>query len=287
MARGQQRRQEDTERVAGVRRGATRRPAPRAGMRPMERLRWLAVWAFKVVACWMVACIGLVVLLRFVPLPVSMVMLEKWGYGLVTGEPMALQHDWVPMEQISNNARLAVIASEDQKFPDHYGFDVDQIVKAIDARLAGERLRGASTISQQTAKNVFLWNGRSWVRKGLEVWFTILIEVIWPKERILEVYLNVAEWGPGVFGVEAAAEHHFNTDAANLSAYQASLLAAVLPNPIRFNAGKPSAYIQRRASWTRRQMNNLGMGYLKRLEQPRGWLSWDLLPSLKELSPAH
>ena len=176
-------------------------------MRPMERLRWLAVWAFKVVACWMVACIGLVVLLRFVPLPVSMVMLEKWGYGLVTGEPMALQHDWVPMEQISNNARLAVNASEDQKFPDHYGFDVDQIVKAIDARLAGERLRGASTISQQTAKNVFLWNGRSWVRKGLEVWFTILIEMIWPKERILEVYLNVAEWGPGVFGVEAAAEH--------------------------------------------------------------------------------
>ncbi|MDA5563044.1 monofunctional biosynthetic peptidoglycan transglycosylase [Cobetia sp. MMG027] len=284
MARTQGQKTRDGQ---SARRGATRRPAASVKMRPMERLRWLATWAIKVLGCWMVACIGLVVLLRFVPLPVSMVMLEKWGYSLVSGAPMALQHDWVPMEKISRNARLAVIASEDQKFPDHYGFDVDQIVKAIDARLAGERLRGASTISQQTAKNVFLWNGRSWVRKGLEVWFTILIEVIWPKERILEVYLNVAEWGPGVFGVEAAAVHHFNTDATNLSAYQASLLAAVLPNPIRFNAGKPSAYIQRRASWTRRQMNNLGMGYLKRLEQPRGWLSWDLLPSLKELSPAH
>lgn len=255
-------------------------------MRPLERMRWLLLWALKITGCWMAACIGIVVLLRFMPLPLSMVMVEKWSFAMASGEPMTLQHDWVSASHISDNARLAVIASEDQKFPDHYGFDVDQIVKAIDARMAGERLRGASTISQQTAKNVFLWNGRSWVRKGLEVWFTILIEVIWPKERILEVYLNVAEWGPGVFGVEAAAQHHFNTTAENLTAYQASLLAAVLPNPIRFNAGKPSAYIQRRASWTRRQMNNLGMGYLKRLDQSRGWLSWELLPSLKELSPA-
>lgn len=158
------------------------------------------------------------------------------------GNTVRLDYRWTPWTRIAKHAGLAVIAAEDQHFPTHHGFDVESIQQAIDAHEKGERLRGASTISQQVAKNVFLWSGRSFVRKGLEAHFTVLIELMWPKRRILEVYLNVAEMGPGVFGVEAASQRHFRKPASKLTASEAALLAAVLPNPIRLRANRPSAY---------------------------------------------
>jgi len=154
--------------------------------------------------------------------------------------------------------RLAAVAAEDQQFIVHHGFDVEAIRKAIEHNAKGGSVRGASTISQQTAKNLFLWTGRSWLRKGLEVWFTVLIELTWSKSRILTVYLNSAEFDRGVYGVEAAARHHFGTSAAQLSTRQAALLAAVLPSPLRYDASHPSAYVASRASWIQRQMRQLG-----------------------------
>ncbi|MEO7200282.1 MAG: monofunctional biosynthetic peptidoglycan transglycosylase, partial [Dokdonella sp.] len=153
---------------------------------------------------------------------------------------------------------IAVVASEDQRFPQHRGFDVDAIRDALAAADDGERLRGASTISQQVAKNLFLWGGRSYVRKGLEVWFTALIETLWTKQRILEVYLNIAEFGDGIYGAQAASQQHFGRPATELSSHQAALLAAVLPSPKRLHAKRPSAYVQKRAAWIERQMRQLG-----------------------------
>ncbi len=153
---------------------------------------------------------------------------------------------------------LAVIASEDQRFADHHGFDLDSIQDAVEDHERGRRLRGASTISQQVAKNVFLWPGRSFVRKGLEAYFTVLIEALWPKRRILEVYLNVAEFGDGLFGVEAASQRYFKKPASRLSLEEAAVLAAVLPNPHRLRAGRPSAYVEERRDWILRQMDQLG-----------------------------
>jgi len=173
---------------------------------------------------------------------------------------------WVPYEQIAAAAPLATIAGEDQKFPDHYGFDIEQMEKAWSAHNRGKRLRGASTISQQVAKNLFLWSGRSYVRKGLEVWFTLLIETLWSKQRILEVHLNIVEYGSGLYGVEAASRVYFGRPAAKLSWSQAALLAAVLPNPHRFKVNKPSAYVYRRQAWILDQMRGLGgTEYLKSL----------------------
>lgn len=168
-----------------------------------------------------------------------------------------LQHHWVPFEQISAAMKQAVVAAEDQKFPDHYGFDTVAIEKALEYNSKGRKVRGASTISQQTAKNVFLWTGRSWFRKGLELVFTSLIEVCWGKERILEVYLNSVEFGPGVFGVEAAAQKFFKRPASKLSRHQAALLAAVLPNPLRFKVQSPSPYVFKRQQWILKQMRQL------------------------------
>jgi monofunctional biosynthetic peptidoglycan transglycosylase len=166
---------------------------------------------------------------------------------------------------VSPYVPLAMVAGEDQKFPFHHGFDVDAIQDAIDAADDGKRLRGASTISQQTAKNLFLWNGRSFVRKGLEAYFTVLIELTWPKQRILEVYMNIAELGDGIYGVGAASDAYFGAPPSRLSAGQAARLAAVLPSPRRFRVDRPSAYVQRRASWIQQQMGQLGgPGYLQR-----------------------
>jgi len=160
-------------------------------------------------------------------------------------------------EALGSNLGLAVIAAEDQRFGQHHGFDLEAIEKAIEHNEKGGKVRGASTISQQTAKNVFLWPARSWVRKGLEVWFTLLIELVWGKERILEVYQNIAEFGPGIYGAEAAAQQFFGKSAQKLSRSEAALLAAVLPSPRRYSAARPSAYVQRRQRWILRQMNNL------------------------------
>ncbi|SOC54715.1 monofunctional biosynthetic peptidoglycan transglycosylase [Chromohalobacter canadensis] len=208
----------------------------------------------------------LVLVFRVVPVFGSTVMLERKIESWVSGEPISIQQQWRPWASLSDNAKLAVIASEDQRFPMHHGFDFNQMQKALDAWFSGDSLRGASTISQQTAKNLFLWTGRTWVRKGFEAWFTVLIELLWPKERILEVYLNVVEWDRGVFGLEAAAQHYFGVSADRLSAAQASRLAAILPNPREWSASRPSAYIQQRSQWIQRQMRQLGgSAYLERL----------------------
>ena len=157
-----------------------------------------------------------------------------------------MQHKWVPIEEISENMALAVVSSEDNLFMSHSGFDFDQIQKAIEEAEKTGRQRGASTISQQTAKNVFLWNGRSWVRKGLEAYFTVLIELIWSKERIMEVYLNSIEMGPGIYGAEAVAQAHFSKSASKLTRREAALIAATLPNPLKYSSKNPSKYMRKR-----------------------------------------
>jgi monofunctional biosynthetic peptidoglycan transglycosylase len=168
------------------------------------------------------------------------------------------RYQWVDLEHISPNAALAVIASEDQQFPFHGGFDLKSIREAVRENAHRKRPRGASTISQQVAKNIFLWSGPSYVRKGLEAWFTVLIEAFWPKERILEMYLNVAEFGRGIYGVEAAARIFFHKPAARLNHYEAATLAAVLPNPLRLHAERPSRYVIARRDWILAQMRGLG-----------------------------
>jgi monofunctional biosynthetic peptidoglycan transglycosylase len=212
----------------------------------------------------------LVLLFRFVPPPGSMLMVERKVESWFDGQPIDLQRSCRPWAQMSDELKVAVIASEDQKFAEHWGFDIPAIQAALAHNERGGSVRGASTISQQVAKNVFLWSGRSWLRKGFESWFTLLIETLWSKQRILEVYLNSAEWDDGVFGAEAAARHHFNTSAGSLTRQQASLLAAVLPNPRQWSAGRPSAYVLGRAVWIRLQMGQLGgSDYLLRLNATR------------------
>lgn len=208
-----------------------------------------------------------VLVFRFVPVFGSMVMVERKVGSWFHGDNLAIEQQWEPWSRLSDNAKVAVMAGEDQRFPDHWGFDVAQIKRSLTRWSDGGNLRGASTLSQQTARNLFLWTGRSWIRKGLEAWFTLLLEALWPKQRILEVYLNIAEWDTGVFGLEAAAQHYFGTSAANLSVSQASRLAAILPNPRGWSASRPSAHVQQRAAWIQRQMRQLGgTGFLQRLE---------------------
>ena len=208
----------------------------------------------------------LVALLRWVPPPFTALMIERKIESWRTGESIELTRSWRPWRELPDDLKMAVIAAEDQKFADHWGFDTAAIRAALSHNQSGGSLRGASTLSQQVAKNLFLWSGRSWARKGLEAWFTALIELLWPKQRILEVYLNSVEWGPGIFGAEAAARHHFGVGAPYLSAQQASLLAAVLPNPRRWSAGQPSRYVINRAAWIRQQVRQLGGShYLQRL----------------------
>lgn len=195
-----------------------------------------------------------VLILRVVPPFTSAFMLAS--------DAPEVRYDWVAWDKISPNAKLAVVAAEDQKFPEHWGFDFEAIDKALDHNKRSRRVRGASTISQQTAKNLFLWSGRSYVRKGLEVGYTVLIEALWPKRRVLEVYLNVAQFGRGIYGVEAAAQAYFRKPASKLSRREAALLAAVLPNPVRLRVDRPSAYVLGRAAHIERQMNALGSRWL-------------------------
>jgi len=185
--------------------------------------------------------IAVVAVYRFVPPPMTYLMLQRMVEG------RGFDRRWVPISAISPTLVRAVIAAEDARFCEHHGFDILAIQKAMRANERGKKLRGGSTISQQTAKNVFLWPHRDWVRKGLETWFTALIEVIWGKERIMEVYLNSIEWGPGVYGAEAAAQRNFRTSAARLSPAQAARLAAIVPKPLSWKAAHPGPYIQRRS----------------------------------------
>ena len=215
-------------------------------------------------AGWLVLTVGVVLLLRFVDPPTSMFIIADRIAAWTGAESYPLRHRWVAWHDISGNAKIAVIAAEDQKFPDHYGFDFESIQDAIEDRERGGRQRGASTISQQVAKNLFLWADSNWLRKGLEVYFTVLIEACWSKQRILEVYLNVAEFGRGVFGVGAASEHFYDKSAGALTPEQAARLAAVLPSPKHYSVAKPGRYVQRRTKRIQKQMRRLGgTGYLQ------------------------
>lgn len=200
----------------------------------------------------------LVAAFRWLPVPVTSFMIQDRIAALreERGGPRPA-HDWVPWAGISRHAAVAVIAAEDQKFLDHDGFDLAAIDRAWTDAQRGRRLRGASTISQQVAKNLFLWAGQSWLRKGFEAWFTLWIEALWSKQRILEVYLNSAEFGRGVWGIQAASRHFFRKPAARLNRHEAALLAAVLPNPKRLRVDRPSAYVLRRQQWILRQMQEI------------------------------
>ena len=201
--------------------------------------------------------IGWVVLARFVPVYVTPLMFIRTVEALAAGEAPRNTKDWVSIDKISHNMVQAVVASEDNLFVQHHGFSVTDIEKAIKHNKKGKRIRGGSTISQQTAKNVFLWPKRSYLRKGLEAYFTVLIELFWSKERIMEVYLNVIEMGDGVYGVQAAAQTYFNKDALQLTKSQSALIAACLPNPRKYSVSNPSSYIQRRKSKIVRLMGKI------------------------------
>ena len=221
-------------------------------MKAKEFFKDLWKWTKRIFLWLFVLQLVYIVLLKWVNPPITMTQFVSWisGHGL--------KRDYVSRNSISYEAKLAVIASEDQLFPDHNGFDWKSIKKAMEynEKKPG-RIRGGSTISQQVAKNVFLWQGRSYIRKGLEVYFTFMIELLWSKERILEMYLNVAETGDGIFGIEAASHSYFNKPAKKLTRQEASMIAACLPSPKRYKVKAASAYVQRRSRQIVQQMNNL------------------------------
>ena len=224
-----------------------------------KTLKWIVVAFFA-------STILSVVALRFLPVVVTPLMLIRCYEQVKAGEELKLSHDWEPLSNISKDLPIAVMASEDAKFLDHHGFDYEAIEHAAkrNRQHPEKRKLGASTISQQTAKNVFLWPGRSWVRKGFEVYFTALIELMWPKERIMEVYLNSIEMGNGIYGAQAVAEEHFNTDAKDLTKAQCALIAATLPNPRKFSSKNPSAYMLKRQKRILREMK-----YVERMATSR------------------
>ncbi len=237
--------------------------SPMEGKRGSLRRRLLLALAKTAIGLVVLSVLA-VLLLRFVPPVTSAFMVTRYAEGVFGARAYtAIDYRWVNWKKISPNMPLAAVAAEDQKFPEHFGFDFEAMADAFEDMEDGGRVRGASTISQQVAKNLFLWKGQSFFRKGMEAGFTILIESLWPKRRILEVYLNIAEFGDGVYGVEAAARRYFGKPAAKLSQREAARLAAVLPNPKRFKAAAPSAYVERRTARIERQMRNLGAGYLR------------------------
>lgn len=235
------------------------------GVAPGRRRAGSLTFIGRVILAAFLASVAVVVCLRFIPPPTSAMMLERrWAGPLPGGKPLAIRYQWVDWGAISPEVGLAVVAAEDQKFPRHWGFDFASIAETVERAKMGHRLRGASTITQQVAKNLFLWSGRSYLRKGLEAYFTLLLELLWSKERILEVYVNIAEFGDGVYGVGAAAQTFLGKSPARLTRGEAALLAAVLPNPRRLSVRDPSAYVQERRQWIRGQMGQLGgVGYLK------------------------
>ena len=213
-------------------------------------LRWLVILFFA-------SSIGSVVLYRWLPVYVTPLMVIRCAQQIGRGEQIRLRHHWVPIKEMSQYLPVAVMASEDQRFMEHHGFDFNAIGQAWQDNKHGKRQRGGSTISQQTAKNVFLWPAHSWVRKGLEAYFTALIELCWSKERIMEVYLNSIEMGDGIYGAEAVAQWNFGCSAAQLTRSNCALIAATLPNPLRFSSKNPSGYMLRRQTWIMRQMKHI------------------------------
>ena len=217
-------------------------------------LRWVkkaTLWFFAI-------SILLVIIFKWVPIPYTPLMAIRALENKLEGKDAVLSHDWVPLEEISPNLQKAVIASEDGNFLNHHGFDFQAMQKAFKNNQKGKRIKGGSTISQQTAKNVFLWQGRSYLRKGLEAYFTVLIELIWGKERIMEVYLNSIEMGKGVYGAEEASKHWYRKSAVNLTKREAAGIAAILPNPLKYKATNSSSYIERRKDKILRNMRHVG-----------------------------
>ncbi|MFC4722774.1 monofunctional biosynthetic peptidoglycan transglycosylase [Geojedonia litorea] len=213
---------------------------------------------FKTLLWLFIISIVLVVVYKWVPVPITPLMVIRNIEQSQENKAVVWKHDWVSIDDISINLQRAVIASEDQNFLNHHGFDFEAIKKAMENNQKGRRIKGASTISQQTAKNVFLWPHRSWLRKGLEAYFTFLIELVWSKERIMEVYLNSIEMGNGIYGAEAASTYWFRKSANRLTQQEAAAIAAILPNPRTYKANPASAYIQSRKNWIVRQMGYLG-----------------------------
>ena len=223
-----------------------------------KRRRWMR-WLVFIPLLLAALSVLQVVVLRWIDPPFSMVMAaDQAGRWLHGPDRSMLAHDWVGREQMAGCVLVSMVAAEDQQFPFHRGFDRKAIERALEHNADGGKVRGASTISQQVAKNLFLWQGRSWLRKGLEAWYTVWIELLWPKARIAEVYANIAELGDGVYGVQAASRRFFGRDAARLSAEQCARLAAVLPSPRRYSAAAPGPYVQRRTRWIQRQVRQLG-----------------------------
>ena len=218
-------------------------------------------WTKRLVVAFFVLSIISTILFRFIPVPVTPLMLIRCVEQVADGKAPKLKKDWIPMKEMSPNLVLAVISSEDQKFAEHFGFDFEAIEKVakqnVKLQKRGKPIKGGSTISQQCAKNVFLFPQRSYIRKAFEVYFTFLIEIFWSKKRIMEVYLNVIEMGDGIYGAQAAAKTYFKKDAEKLTASECALIAAVLPNPRKWNAGKPTGVINKRKNWILRQMGHL------------------------------
>lgn len=220
----------------------------------MKKIRFIIRWAITV---FIASTIVAVVAYRFIPVYLTPLMLLRCVEQVRNNENLKLRHHWVGIEDMSSDMPLAVMASEDQRFLEHHGFDFDAIQKAVERNKSSNRKYGASTITQQTAKNVFLWPGRSWLRKGLEAYFTVLIELMWSKERIMEVYLNSIEMGDGIYGLSAVAVEHFGKQAGVLSRSECALIAATLPNPRRFRSKNPSSYMIKRRERILKEMRNL------------------------------
>jgi len=218
--------------------------------------RWIIKYLLVTILSFVVLSLVMVFPFRWLNPPITMVMADRWLAA--TDEQFSLQQHWLSWDELPKQAALAIITSEDQRFPLHPGFDVDAIISVLQSLGSGKQLRGASTISQQVARNMYLWTGRSWFRKGLEAWFTVLIEIAWGKQRILEIYLNIAEWGEGVFGLEAASQYHFNKPASQLTAMQQALLASCLPSPLKYDPVDPAQHLRDRARWNLNQQKRLG-----------------------------
>jgi monofunctional biosynthetic peptidoglycan transglycosylase len=232
-----------------------------------RRRRWRHWW-WKLPLLLLALSVLQVLVLRFVDPPFSSFMaarqFEAWSGG---DWKFRVTYDWRDLDAIAPSLPVSLVAAEDQNFANHAGFDFKAIEKAQASNARGRKVRGGSTISQQLAKNLFLWSGRSWLRKGIEAWYTVLIETLWPKHRILEVYANVVEFGDGVYGAQAAARTNWSKDASRLTAAESARLAAVLPNPKRYSAAKPGPYVQRRAQWIQRNVGRIGgVGYVRALE---------------------
>lgn len=230
----------------------------------MKFIKRFFKFIFKTLFWLFVFSVVIVFVFKWIPVPITPLMVIR-NMEQTDANKKGWKHDWIPIEEISTNLQLAVICSEDQNFLKHHGFDIKAIEEAYENNKKGKQLKGASTISQQTAKNVFLWPSRSWLRKGLETYFTFLIELIWSKERILEVYLNSIEMGPGIYGAEAASQYWFHKSTLKLTQYEAAAIAAILPSPLRYKANPATYYIEGRKSWIVKQMRYFGpLKYPKR-----------------------